>query len=180
MKQDIRDLFTNEEGSGSQLPEHHRQEFYDKLKASRPKRKSSLSRNYLLKMAAVILLFLALTFVINTTTDKVSNQIADESVMETQINAIEKQYLTNIDDEWQNFIRITDDDTLVKRYKQKLDDLDKDYKEISNQFKADQNNILVVEALVDNLKTRLQLLKDIQEHIKVLNQKNEHYETISI
>jgi len=180
MKQDIRDLFKVKEASGKQLPDNHRQEFYDKLQTSKPKLKSKLQSSFLLKVAAIVILFLAFTLVMYNTNEKVSNQIVDESPIEIQIDAIEKQYLASIDEEWQNFISITSDDTLVKRYKDKLVDLDSDYKEISQQFKADNNNIIVIEALVDNLKTRLQLLKDIQEHIKLLNQKNGHYETISI
>lgn len=180
MKQDIRDLFKTEDSSGKQLPDNHRQEFYDKLKASRVKRESKLNKTYLFKVAAILVLCLAFTVFIYNSNQKVNTQIVEESPIEIQIDAIEKQYLAHIDDEWQNFINIANDDKLVKRYEDKLDDLDNDYKEISNQFKADQNNIIVIEALVDNLKTRLQLLKDIQGHIKVLNQKNEQYETISI
>lgn len=180
MKQDIRDLFNNEEASKKALPDHHRQEFYEKLKASRPRRTSKLNTNYLFKVAAIVVLFVAFAFFMFKTTDKVTNTIVEETPIETQIDAIEKQYLASIDKEWQNFISITDDDNLVKRYREKLDGLDKDYQDISKQFKANSNNIAVIEALVENLQTRLQLLKDIQEHIKALHQKNEQYETINI
>lgn len=180
MKQDIRDLFKDQDASGKQLPDHHRQEFYDKLKASRPKRELTLNKNYVFKVAAILLVCLAFTIVFYNSNQKVSNQIAEESPIETQIDAIEKQYLASIEFEWQNFINIANDDKLVKRYEDKLENLDNDYKDISNQFEADHNNIIVIEALIDNLKTRLQLIKDIQEHIKLLNQKTKQYETISI
>ncbi|MCD2260000.1 hypothetical protein [Psychroserpens luteolus] len=181
MKQDIRDLFGKDEVSGKTLPDNHRQEFYDKLKASRPRRKSGFKRNYLLRIAAIAILFLAMTVVVlKTATTTVTNKVVEESSIETQIEVIEKEYLASIDKEWQNFISLATDEKLVKRYKDKLDNLDKDYQEISKQFKADNNNILVIEALVDNLKTRLQLLKDIQQHIHLLNQKTEQYETINI
>ncbi|WP_299334319.1 hypothetical protein [uncultured Psychroserpens sp.] len=180
MKQDIRDFFKDEDASGKRLPDSHRQEFYEKLKASRPRRESKLSTNYMFKVAAIVILFVALAFTIFKTTENVTNQVVEEAPIETQIELIEQQYLANIDKEWQSFISIANDDKLVKRYRAKLDDLDKDYKDISKQFKADNNNIMVIEALVENLQTRLQLLKDIQEHIKSLNQQNEHYETINI
>ncbi|MEH6535638.1 MAG: hypothetical protein V7719_04550 [Psychroserpens sp.] len=170
MKQDIRDLFKDDEASGKQLPENHRQEFYDQLKASRPRRTSKLNTNYLFKVAVMVVLFMGLALIVFTTTDKVIEVIV-ESPIETQIDALEQQYLANIDEEWQNFISVANDEKLVNRYRDKLDDLDNDYQEVSKQFKADNNNILVIETLVDNLKTRLQLLKDIQEHINLLNQK---------
>jgi hypothetical protein len=171
MKQDIRNLFRDEEASGKQLPDNHRQEFYDQLKASRPRRESKLNTNYLIKVAALIVVFLGLTFTVFKTIDNTPTQIVESSSMETQIEAIEKEYLASIDVEWQKFLVVANDERLVSRYKDKLDDLDADYKEISKQFKTDTNNILVIESLVVNLQTRLQLLKDIQEHINVLNQK---------
>ncbi|WP_028872968.1 hypothetical protein [Psychroserpens burtonensis] len=171
MKEDIRNLFKDDEISGQALPDNHRQDFYEQLKASRPRRTSQLNRHYLIKVAAIITMFLALTITLFQMVDNTPNQVVEASSMETQIDAIEKQYLARIDREWQRFISVTNDETLVKRYKDKLNDLDADYKEISQQFKTDTNNILVIESLVENLQTRLQLLKDIQEHINVLNQK---------
>ena len=180
MKQDIRHLFRDDDASGKQLPDNHRQEFYGKLKASRPRRESKINTSYLIRVAALIVVFLGLTFTIFKTIDNRSTQIVESSSMETQIEAIEKEYLASIDVEWQNFLAVANDQRLVSRYKDKLDDLDADYKEISKQFKTDTNNIFVIESLVENLQTRLQLLKDIQEHINVLNQKTEQYETINI
>ncbi|MEM5566995.1 hypothetical protein WNY78_17880 [Psychroserpens sp. AS72] len=185
MKQDIRDLFRDTDAdsvdaSGKQLLDNHRQEFYDQLKASRPRRESKLNTNYLIKIAAIITLFVALTIALFATVDNTSNQIVDEPSIETQIEGIEKEYLASIDIEWKRFLKVANDEKLVKRYKDKLDDLNSDYKELSLQFKEDNNDIFVIESLVENLQTRLQLLKDIQEHINVLNQKTEPYETTNI
>jgi septation ring formation regulator EzrA len=88
--------------------------------------------------------------------------------------------LENIEKEWQSFIALTNDTNLVERYEKELDELNNDYQIISDQFKADSDNISIVENLVNNLQRRLQLLKDIQEHIKLLNEENGHYETIQI
>jgi archaellum component FlaC len=96
--------------------------------------------------------------------------------MIAQIEAVEAEYLKDIEKEWENFIAIAEDEILVERFKKKLNKLDKDYQEISAQFKNYSNDIMVVESLIDNLQTRLQILKDIQEHIKILNQNNGHYE----
>ena len=82
--------------------------------------------------------------------------------------------------EWQNFLELAKDENLIQRYKSKLEDLDTDYRLISEQFKHDTNNILVIQDLVNNLQTRLQLLKDIQQHIILLNQKNEQHESTNI
>ena len=167
MKQDIRTLF-NEEDDLKTLPENHRTEFLGKLR-KQPKKKSSFSW---LKIAAVLFIALTIGFSLFTTQPeevKVSPIVA-------QVEAVEAEYLANIETEWQSFIAIADDAVLIERFRKKLGELNTDYKDISLQFRDDSNNILVIEALVENLQTRLQILKDIQKHIKILNQKNEHNE----
>ncbi|BAO76706.1 hypothetical protein [Winogradskyella sp. PG-2] len=168
MKRDIRELFS-EEKDLKILPENHRTEFLDKLKKQLKKKSNSF---FWLRIAAVVIVALTVGFNVfynKPVTEEISPMIA-------QIEAVESKYLEDIENEWESFVAITSDELLVARYKKRLDELDEDYQEISNQFKVDSNNILVIESLVENLKTRLQILKDIQEHIKILNQNNEQYE----
>lgn len=167
MKQDIRNLFNEEEDLKS-LPQNHRTEFLEKLQ-SQSKKEPSFSW---LKIAAVLLVALTIGFSIFNT------EVEEEKIspLVAQIEAVEAEYLKDIDREWDNFIALAEDENLIKRFQNKLEDLDKDYREISKQFKSDTNNIIVIESLVENLQTRLQLLKDIQKHIKILNQKNELHE----
>ncbi|WP_426430945.1 hypothetical protein ACPX19_00950 [Winogradskyella sp. HB-48] len=167
MKQDIREFFKDQEDLKTP-PRNHRKEFLDKLKAQNQSKK--VSRKWL-KVVAVVIVALTLGFTVlyKKPTEDVSPIIA-------QVEAVEAEYLKEIDAEWDNFIAIADDEVLVVRFRKRLDDLDKDYQLIAEQFKGDVNNIQVVEALVENLQTRLQILKDIQEHIKILNQKNEQHE----
>ncbi len=127
-----------------------------------------------MKIAAILVIGLMIGYTIIN-----RDPIEEISPMTAQIEAVEAKYLEDIEKEWQNFVSIADDEILIARFKKRLDELDKDYQEISAQFKNDSNNIAVVESLVENLQTRLQILKDIQEHIKILNQKNEQHENIT-
>lgn len=173
MKRDIRELFkTEDEVVKNKLPQNYRQEFLDKLKSNAPNKPKKTNHLNWLKIAAVLVLLLTVGFGIFNT----KNTEEQPSPLIAQIESVEKEYLENIHAEWQNFIKLTDDENLVKRYEKRLTSLDNDYQETSNSFKNDPSNILVVESLITNLQTRLQLLKDIQEHIKILNQKNEHNE----
>ncbi|WP_296382034.1 hypothetical protein [Winogradskyella sp.] len=167
MKRDIRNLF-KEEDDLKTLPKNHRTEFLEKLN-KQSKQKSSFPW---LKIAAVLLI--ALTIGFSLFYDKPEE--VKTSPIVAQIEAFEAEYLKDIETEWESFIAIADDEILVGRFKKKLEDLDVDYQEVSTQFKNESDNIITIEALVENLQTRLQILKDIQEHIKILNQKNEHYE----
>ncbi|TCK66776.1 hypothetical protein DFQ05_2050 [Winogradskyella wandonensis] len=165
MKRDIRELFKNEvEDTKHELPRNHREEFLAKLNSE--KSNESNKSNYLfLRIAAVVVIALTVGFF------TLQKPEAEENPLVAQVAQVEKEYLANIETEWQNFKAIATDSVLVKRYEKRLLDLDEDYKEISIAFKNDTNNIAVVEMLIQNLQTRLQLLKDIQEHIKILNQK---------
>ncbi|WP_439150872.1 hypothetical protein [Winogradskyella sp.] len=167
MKRDIRDLFKKEDELKT-LPENHRVEFLDKLKKI-PKQKSNTF--FWFSSAAVVLIALTIGFnmFFNQTETEVSPMIA-------QIEAVEAEYLKDIENEWNNFVALAKDEVLVERFRKRFVELDKDYQEISIQFKNDTNNLLVIEALIDNLQTRLKLLKDIQKHIKILNQNNEQNE----
>jgi len=170
MKQDIRTLFT-EEDDLKPLPKNHRSEFADKLKKqSKPK------QNPYTWLGAAGILIMALTIGFNALEMETKPEQNQVSPIVAQVEAVEAKYLKNIESEWQSFVALTDDTVLVERFRKKLEDLDADYKAISLQFKADSSNILVIEALVDNLQTRLQILKDIQKHINILNQNNEQYE----
>lgn len=181
MKQDIRDLFQSDIGdSKNKLPESHRDEFSKKLKASRSSKVKSVNYFYIFKLAAMLVLFIAIGFFVFKISDSPKEKVVATSTIELQIKKVEKEYLNSIDKEWESFIALTEDEQLVKRYKSKLADLDNDYKLIASKFKQDTNNIYVIEELVNNLQMRLQLLKDIQAHIKLLNQENEHHETTNI
>ncbi|WP_412986049.1 hypothetical protein [Pontimicrobium sp. IMCC45349] len=173
-QQDIRDVFKDEEKQNhNMLPKHHRDEFIAKLKAQNTKKQKQFFRiNY--KYAAILIigfLFGSLFFLKSELDNK-------ETVLELQLKQIEQEYLSQIDIEWQQFTKYTKDKRLVERYQLKLTDLDKTYKEILSEFQKDKNNILVLESLISNLKLRLQILKDIQQHIKLLNQKSEQNEII--
>tara|TARA_R110000796_G_scaffold37260_4_gene93992 strand:+ start:1032 stop:1553 length:522 start_codon:yes stop_codon:yes gene_type:complete len=172
MKRDIRDLFKNDEVEDlKQLPENHRGEFLEKFK----KPEESKRKTFVwLSIAAVLLI--AFTIGFNVFNSDIKQD--DNEPIIAQIETIEAEYLANIETEWQSFIALTEDEKLVKRFRKKLDELDADYKEISIEFKEDSNNIMVIESLVDNLQTRLKILKDIQKHIKILNQNNEQHENI--
>ena len=139
MKQDIRNLFKEEEDLKT-LPDNHRAEFLDKLN----KQKQSKNKRYTwIGAVAVVVVALTIGFALFTKqpTENISPFIA-------QVEAVEAEYLEEIKTEWQNFIALADDEVLVARFKKKLDELDNDYKIISKQFKSDANNIQVVEVWI--------------------------------
>ena len=177
MEHDIRDLFDKNKESKKELPINHRAEFLGKLNAlelKKPKRKPF----FFLKIAsAIALLICCAYFYLEVTTDV---QKTAKTQVEIQVELFEKEYLINIDKEWNSFIRVANDSILIKKYKIKLKESETDYKKITDQLKEQPGNINVLQSLIDNLQRRLQLVKDIKDHIKELNQKNTSNETIYI
>ncbi len=173
MKQDIRELFKNEVLQKKKLPNFHEDEFLEKLKKQSKKEKSKSSFR-ILKIAASITLIISVGYYFLKSEVKTDSQ----STLFVQVKKIEKEYLNQINKEWKSFVKLTKDKNLIQKYEEKLFKLNQDYKDITKQFEKDANNVFVLENLIKNLQRRLQLLKDIQNHIKELNQEKTSYETI--
>ena len=146
----LRNSFTEDDFPKKELPVTHKDEFLEKLS----KLPSKKTYNYrLMKIAAVFVLLVGLAFVFVQ-----QNATDDEDEVNTvqitkELKKVETEYLANIDTEWKNFLAVATDEKLIRRYKQKLEDL------------------------IRNLQTRLSLLKDIQKHLKILNAKKDQNET---
>lgn len=172
MKRDIRELFKEDELE-KELPENHRIEFLEKLKATNEKKKFSFKK-ILGYVASVVVLISVYLFLPKNKIDEKNQQLL------LHVQQIETEYLKNINTEWNNFLELTNDEKLIEKYDEKLKELSADYKVLSSKLNENPNDINVLEALISNLQKRLQTLKDIQEHIKSLKQKKVTYETIVI
>jgi hypothetical protein len=177
MEHDIRDLFSKNEESKKELPKNHREEFLKKLNTQTKKRRK-IKPFFFLKIASSIALIICCTYFYYGATSDV--QKTAKTQIQIQVEMFEKEYLTNIDKEWNSFIEEANDTVLVKRYQEKLKESDIEYQKITANFKEHPSSIHVLQSLIYNLQQRLELIKDIQEHIKELNQKNTSNETIYI
>ena len=176
MERDIRNLFEGDEHSNIELPKNHREDFVTKLQHQH-KKKQGFQKTVLLKIAvAIVLIFSVAIYVF--VDDQSSLENKEESTFQAQIKAIEKEYLENINSEWQQFVAISNDSILIKKYRVKLKNFDNEYRKITTQLQKTPNNINILESLINNLQRRLELVKNIKEHIKELNQKNTSNETI--
>ena len=175
MEHDIRDLFDRNEEPKRELPKNHREEFLEKLNTQTSK-KTKTKSFFFLKIASSILLIICCVYFY---LDDVSyTQKIAKTQVQIQVEMIEKEYLINTDKEWNSFIEIANDSVLVRKYREKLKESVTDYKKITQQLIENPKNTNVLESLINNLQRRLQLVKDIKEHLKELNQKNTSNETI--
>lgn len=175
MEHDIRDLFDKSEEPKKVLPKNHRKEFSRKLNQVVPK-KIKRKPFFFIKIAASILLIISSSYFYLDYSSDVQKTAKTE--IQIQVEIFEKEYLTNINKEWETFVSVSRDTVLINKYKVKLKESKIDYKKITKQLKQQPNNINVLQSLINNLQRRLQLVKDIKEHVKELNQKNTSNETI--
>lgn len=171
MKQDIRETFRQKEFPKKKLPDFHEDDFLEKLTVFNQKKKSKVFSSILKIVASIVLVLSASYYFLNSDIEIKKDEQPEIFV---EIQQIEKEYYKNIKIEWNKFVSLTDDQNLINKYQEKLKNLDFSYQEILIQYKADKNNLIVIEALIQNLKNRLQLLKGIQKHINLLNKEHEN------
>jgi hypothetical protein len=175
MEHDIRTLFGKEDFEKKELPRSHQKDFIKKLKNASIKKEKK--RNYFsYKVASVLMIIIfgaSLYFTLNLQEGE-----TNPPLILVKIENIEKEYIANINKEWDRFLKIAKDTILIKRYEKKLYQYHLNYKKLNLEFQQNPNNSVVLEALIANLQRRFTLIKDIQKHIKALNQKNTSNETI--
>ena len=174
MERDIRDLFKVKNDFNKDLPKNHREDFIKKLGEHQPKKELKKSYKFLKIVASLLLIISCVVLYKNTIA------LPQKSAIELQMQAIEKDYLISIKKEWNSFKEIATDTILVNKYEEKLEKSKLEYRKITKQLKDFPNDINLLESLITNLQRRLQLIKEINEHIKELNPKNASNETIYI
>lgn len=173
MDRDIRQLFKEDDFPIKKMPKNHRELFLKKLKKTSSSKR--LNTTFFLKIvASLVFVFVFGKYVFN------KEEKPKKQTLLVQVKQIEKKYLKNIEEEWQKFLSLTNDEKLISNYRERLNMLNESYQQLSKQFEANPNNISLLEELIDNLQRRLKTLKEIQSHIKILNQKNKSYEAIVI
>ena len=130
MEHDIRNLFKKDEISEVEIPPFHKEEFIKKLNSSKQN-----NYNVAISVAVIIVFMMVLLFPKNDTSKE------NKTLIQTQIATFEKEYLTNINNEWQQFVAISNDSILIKKYEIKLKDFDTDYKKITKNLEKNPNNI---------------------------------------
>ena len=145
------------------LPEHHEHVFIKRLK----KQKQYKQRRYVLRWAAMVLLFLSLTGV-GLLLNPVNNQ--EFSEFEQAEN-----YLTLLIEEQLNQMHeLKGPEVIIAIEKStlKLNQLQRDYSKLYNQWEVNQHQPQLIPALLLNLRTQLELLETIQKQLINIQQKD--------
>lgn len=184
MAQDIRDLIKNDnKQSKESMSEGHEARFLKKLETSLPEdKKPSWSW---MQIAASVIIVLGLSFVAYKYFEKpIVNQVVDtqtESENKTEdtpsitlgdispdLKKVEDYYLANINLELSKVTLTPENKELIDGYISQLDALNKEYKRMSLELTNSGPSELTVNALITNLKFRLNLMYRLKEQLQTL------------
>ncbi len=183
MAQDLKKLFGIREMEQTEsLPKGHETRFLKRLDEAFPEPSKKHIFNW--RVAASVALFIGLgftTFKYMSPTKKGSAEIAnteDLTKKETlkslgdvspDLKKIEDYYLANINLELSKVKITKENKDLFDGYVFRLAELNKEYKTLSVELTENGPNELMVSALIDNLKLRLNLLYRLKEQLTELN-----------
>ena len=185
MAQDIKKMLAQDKTMTKvSMPEGHKARFLEKLEQELPEKKEAASFPWMKIAASVVLLF-GLGFatyhffnkeVETGNTPIVSNdnpgQTAEDSKslgdISPDLKKVEDYYLASINLELSK-VKYTDETKeLLDGYLERLDELTKEYKRLTQELNTNGPNELLVNALIDNLKFRLNLLYKLRNHLDEL------------
>jgi hypothetical protein len=190
MAQDLKKLFEEDRLKiRNGMPKGHEARFLNKLEkelpvaSNRPRQGVVKKRFSIWSLAASVVVLLGLTFgayqffkipqAIPDTEDKVVTlkSLGDVS---PDLKKVENYYVANINMELANVKLTPENKDLFDSYVLRLEVLNKEYKRLSVELTENGPNELTVNALIDNLKLRLNLLYRLKEQLKELKTPDEN------
>lgn len=186
MAQNIKKLLKEDLINTAKMPEGHEARFIQKLNTSKTIKKPSIIKWQ--NIAAILLValgvsyggftFLKTSFVNNTETIQpkpieLTKTLGDVS---PSLKKVEDYYLASINLELSKLKYTSETKVLFDSYLQRLNELNQEYDNLNKELTSTGPNELTINALIDNLKFRLNLLYRLKDQLNTLN--NQQKETI--
>ena len=186
MAKDIRELFKNDnQQSDKQMSQGHEARFLDKLDQALPQKKQS---NWtFLNIAASIVIILGLGFggytffkqdanpitIVDTEQPKPETNTTTKTMtlgdISPDLKKVEDYYVANINLELSKLKLTPENKELFDGYVLRLEELNAEYKSLSTELTDNGPDEHTVNALIQNLKFRLNLMYRLKEQLNQLN-----------
>ena len=186
MAQDIRKLFENEpKVFKDKMPKGHEAKFLKKLEEELPVKSHKSIFSFLNIAASIVLLigfsygayqFMGSSEIENSPQETVSRKSLGD--ISPQFKKVEDYYLANINLELSKMKVTPESKELFDGYLARLEELNKEYQRLEEELTQSGPNEQTVNALIDNLKLRLNLLYRLKEKLSELNESNNTYEDL--
>ncbi len=175
MQKDIKKIIAADyKNTKEDLPTNHRSRF--KIKLQKELHKKQQRKNIFLKIAAVFLLLISFSILFTKLNVKedVNQKKQTLGSLSPELQKIENYYNNAIKFELSKIKRTRENKQILEKYFTKLEQLTAQYKKESAQLNIDKINEVSINALIDNLQIRLQLLLQLKEQLQTIkNTKNE-------
>ncbi|WP_400077927.1 hypothetical protein [Winogradskyella sp. R77965] len=180
MAQDLRDLFNEEpKDQNVKMSEGHEARFLQKLEEELPKQKSSHRLSFL-NIAASIVVLLGLTygafqmFPTSDTTDDEPTKVVETDIktlgdISPDFKKVEDYYLASINLELSKVQLTPQNKELFDGYVQRLKELNDEYDRLTIELNENGPNEDTLDALINNLKFRLNLVMRLKEKLAEYN-----------
>jgi hypothetical protein len=179
MKKDMKEWFAQQDFDTNQLPEGHEQRFLARLEAAceeeidtEPLQVSkgprfNLSSILKWSAAAVIAILIGSASFYMGQSESYELKSVSPAMAQAQSNYVEviDQQLTAL-----HQMQSPATERIIADAKSSLLKLETDYKKIQNDFKSNSENPAVIDAMIQNFKTRILLLEDARAQIKAKKQ----------
>jgi len=187
MAQDIRKLFKEESKvSNQKMPKGHEVRFLEKLDNALPEQKSRPMFTFL-NIAASVVILIGLSFGAYKFMGSTPEEIKGTEVVDTQeesplgklspqLKKVEDYYLANINMELAKMEVTPDNKELFDGYLERMEELNTEYSVLADELTTSGPTERTVNALIDNLKLRLNLLYRLKEKLNELNSETNELE----
>ena len=189
MARDIRELFKNDKITNERMPENHQERFLEKLDEALPEAKQS-TFSWMQIAASVVVLF-GLSFGVfkyfQPQVSENAQEIANTKIVDTKslgdispgLKKVEDYYLASINSELSKMTYTPKTKELFDGYLIQLNELDKEYQKLSLELTESGPSEFTVNALIDNLKLRLNLLYRLRSQLQEFNTSDAHADEVS-
>ena len=189
MARDIRELFKDDNITNEKMPKNHQERFLEKLDEVLPVAKRSTFS--WMQIAASVVVLLGVSFGIfkyfQPPVEDLPTTVATTETIETKtlgdvspgLKKVEDYYLASINLELSKMKYTPETKDMFDGYLAQLDELDKEYKRLSVELTESGPSELTVNALIDNLKFRLNLLYRLRAQLKQLNTSEDNAKEVS-
>lgn len=190
MGQNLKDLFKNQpQDETIKMSQGHESRFLEKLNKALPEKKKSSHFGFL-NIAASVIVLLGLSYgAFQFFTSPEDAVIPEEEVASTtkiktmgdispDLKKVEDYYLASINLELSKVNLTPDNKDLVDGYIERLKELNAEYDNLTIELNENGPNTETLDALIDNLKFRLNLVMRLKEKLQEFN--NDTFEEVSI
>ncbi|REG87680.1 hypothetical protein [Winogradskyella sediminis] len=177
MGQDLRNLFKEDQKSQqTKMSKGHETRFLQKLEKEFPQQQRSTNRFRIFNMAASVVLLLGLSFgayqylykpiAISDPVEVVDTEIKTLGDVSPSLKKVEDYYLASINLELSKVQLTPENKELFDGYVERLKELNDEYKKLTKELHANGPNEATLDALINNLKFRLNLVMRLKEKLK--------------